>query len=72
MKNLRLHFLQVTTFKSNDAHYCDTVKRKQKPTKEGQICKNHQKWFYENWLFQEERPFEENKTVIKSKLYFKE
>ena len=44
--------------KSNEAHFCDTVKRKQKPTKMGQICKNH-----ENRLFQEERPFEENKTI---------
>ena len=27
--------------------------------------------FYENWLFQAKRPFEENKTIMKSKLYFK-
>ena len=44
--------------------------KKQKPTKKGPICKNHENWFYENWLFQEKRPFEENKTVTKSKLYF--
>ena len=52
-------------FKSNDAQYCDTVKRKQKPTKRTQICKNP---FF---LFQEERPFEENKTIVKRKLYCK-
>ena len=46
------------------------MKRKQKPTKKGQKCKNHENWFYENWLFQEDNLFEENKTVIKSKLYF--
>ena len=57
-KNLRSNFLQVTTF-VNDAHYCDAVKRKQKPTKKLQICKNHENWIYENWLFQEERQFEE-------------
>ena len=57
--------------KSNDDHYCDTVKRKQKPTKKWQICKNHENWFYEKWLFQEERPYEENKAVMKRKLYFK-
>ena len=28
--------------KSNDAHYCNTVKRKQKPTKKEQICKNRE------------------------------
>ena len=56
--------------KSNDAHFSDTMKRKQKPTKKGQICENHENWFYENLLFQEEIPFEENKTVMKSKLYF--
>ena len=39
--------------------------------KKGQICKIHENWFYENWLFQEERPFEEKKTVVKSKWYFK-
>ena len=38
--------------------------------KRGKYAKNHQNWFYENWLFQEERPFEENKTVMKSKFYF--
>ena len=54
---------------SNDAHYWDTVKRK-KTYNKGQMCKNHENWFYENWFFQEERPFEENKTVMKSKLYF--
>ena len=48
-------------FKLNDAHYCDTVKREQEPTKKGHICKNHESWFYENWLFQEERPFGEKK-----------
>ena len=26
--------------KSNGAHYCDTVKRKQKPIKKRQICNN--------------------------------
>ena len=56
---------------SNDAHYGDTVKRKEKPTKKGQICKNLESWFDENCLFQEERPFEKNKTVMKSKLFFK-
>ena len=30
---------------SNDAHYCDTVKRKQKPAKMGQICKSRENWF---------------------------
>ena len=58
--------------KSYDAHFCDTVKRKQKRTKKGQICKNHENWFYENWLFQEERSFEENKTVMESKLHSKD
>ena len=68
-KNLRLLFFASDNIcKSNYAHYCDTVKRKQKPTKKGQIYKNHWNWFYEYWLFQEERPFEENKTVMKSKL----
>ena len=57
--------------KSNDAHYCDTVKKKTETYQKGQFCKNHENWFYENWLFQEETPFEENKTVMKSKLYFK-
>ena len=38
--------------------------------KRRQIWKNHENWFYENWFFQEERPFEENKTVMKSKFYF--
>ena len=37
----------------------------------GQTYKNHENWFYEKWLFQEERPFEENKTFMKSTLYFK-
>ena len=55
--------------KSNDAHYCDTVKRKQKPTEKGQICKNHENWFYENWLFQEQRPFEE-KNRYKEQIVF--
>ena len=55
--------------KSNNAHYCDFLKRKQKPTKKVQIYKNHENWFCENWLFREERPFEENKTVMKSKFY---
>ena len=26
--------------------------------------------FYENWLYQAKRPFEENKTYMKIKLYF--
>ena len=47
--------------KSKDAHYCGTVKRKQKPTKKREICKYHKKW-----VFDEKRPFEENKTVMKS------
>ena len=71
-KNLRLNFLRVKTFVNQMTPiYCDTVKRKQKPTKKGQICKNHENWFYENCLFQKDRQFEENKTVMKSKLYFK-
>ena len=57
--------------KSNDTHCCDAVKKKEKPTKKGQICKNHENWFFENWLFQEERAFEENKIAIKNTLYFK-
>ena len=56
--------------KSNDAHYCDNMKRKQKPTKNGQICKNHESWFYENCLFQEERAFEENKNCYKEQFAF--
>ena len=56
---------------SHDVHYFDTVKIKQKPTKKDQICKNQENWLYENWLFQEKRPFEENQTVIRSKMYFK-
>ena len=64
-------FAGYKTCNSNDAQCCDNGKRKQKPIKKGQTCKTHENWFYENWLFQEERPFEENKTVIKCKLYFK-
>ena len=30
-----------------------TVKREKKPTKKGQICKEHENWFYENCFFQE-------------------
>ena len=40
--------------KSNDSHYCETVKRKQKPTKNGHIYKNYKNVLYENWLFQED------------------
>ena len=71
IKNLRLHFLQVTTFVSQMTPIIVILLKKQKPTKKGQTCKNHENVFYENWLFQEERPFEENKTVMRSKLYFK-
>ena len=39
-KNLRLHFMQVTTFVGQMT--LSTVKRKQKPTKKGQICKTHE------------------------------
>ena len=70
-KNFICIFASDSICKSNDAHFCDTVKRKQKPTKKRQNCKNHNNWFYENWLFQEERPFEENRTAMKRKLYFK-
>ena len=56
-------FLGNNICKSNDPHYCNTVKRKQKPTKNRQICKIQENWFYENWLFQEERPFEEKKPL---------
>ena len=70
-KNLGLHFIKVTTFVFQITHIIEILwKKKQKPTTKGQICKNHENWFYENWLFQEERPIEENKTVMKSKLYF--
>ena len=71
IKNLPLHcFAGDNNCKINDAHYCDTVKRKQKTTKMSQIYKNHENWFYENWLSQEERPFEENKPFMKSVQYF--
>ena len=46
------------------------MKRKQKPTKKGQICKNYEKWFYENWLFEEERRFEENKNRYEEKIVY--
>ena len=64
-----LFFTNDNIYKSNDAHYCDTMKRKNLQ-KEGQICKNIESWFYEKWLFQEERPIEENQTFMKNKLYF--
>ena len=67
---LLLSFACDNICKSNDAHYCDTVKRKQKPTKKGRTCKIRVNWFYENLLFQEERPIEE-KTVMKCKFYLK-
>ena len=54
-KSLLSFFASDNICKSIDAHYCDTVKRK-KPPKKGRIRKNHENWFYENWLFQEERP----------------
>ena len=41
-KSLVALFAGDNICKSNDAHYCDTVKRKQKPTKKGQICKNQE------------------------------
>ena len=67
-KNIRLHFLQLTTF-VNQTHpllwYCE---KKTKPTKGSNIPKSR-KLVFENWLFQE-RAFEENKTIIKGKLYF--
>ena len=41
IKNLQLHFSWNKMFKSNNAHYFDTVKRKQKPAKK-RISKNHE------------------------------
>ena len=40
-------------------------KNLQKRDKYTKLTKNG---FYENWLFEEERPFEENETVMKRKL----
>ena len=61
-KIFRMHFLQVTTFVSQTTPIivisCEQKKNKNLQNK-GQIYKNHENWFYENWLFQEERPSEE-------------
>ena len=57
-KNLLLHFLKVTKF----------VNQMTPNTKKWQICKNHEYWFYENWLFKEERPFEEKKRYEEQSL----
>ena len=65
-KNLRLHFLQVTTFVSQLQPIIVILWKENKNLQKSQICKNH-----ENWLCQEERPFEERKTVMRSKLFFK-
>ena len=70
-KSLRLHFLQVTPIVIQMTPIIVMMwTENKKLQKKGQICKNQANWFYENWLFQEEIPFEENKTVMKSKLYF--
>ena len=47
--------------------YCE---KRTKTYKKGQICKKHENWFYVNWLSQEKRSFEENKTFTKSNLFF--
>ena len=61
-KNLRLHFLQVTTIV--------VWKENKNLQKWGKYTKITKIGFHENWLFHEERPFEENKTLMKSTLYF--
>ena len=49
---------------SNDkrtTHYSDTGKRKEKLTKLGEYAKIIN--IFEKWLYQGQRPFEENKTI---------
>ena len=55
--------------KSNDAHYCDTMKSKVKPTKKGQICKNHDNWLMKTGCSKKKEHLRK-KTVMKCKLYF--
>ena len=70
-KNLRLHFLKVTKLVNQmTPMFVMLLKENRNQQKRGQIRKNHENWFYENGLFQEENPFEENKTVMKSSLSF--
>ena len=70
-KNLRLHFLILTTFVNQMTPIIVILRKENKNLQtKGQICKNHENWFYENWLFQEEKICKENKTVRKSELYF--
>ena len=69
-KNLRLHFLLVTFVSQMTPIIVILWRENKNLQKRGKIAKITN-WFYENWLFQEETPFEENKTVMKSKYYFK-
>ena len=43
------------------AYYCDTLKRKRKPTKIGDMQKS--RIFYFNWLYKKQRPVE-NKSFL--------
>ena len=56
---------------SNDqrtAHYCDTVNRKQKPTKTDEYAKITKIFEeHEKWVYQDQRPYEENKAAMERK-----
>ena len=68
-KNVRLIFLQVAKFVNQMTPIIVILWKENKNLQKRANMKIHENWFYENWLFQEERPFEENKTFMKNKLY---
>ena len=69
IENLRLRFIKVEKIVNPMTSIFEILRKKTKTCKKGANMKKS-RIFYEKWLYQEKRPFEENETVMKSKLFF--